>query len=195
MLRTSDKLQIGKAGEYLVCADLIVKGFVAYPSEQGLPYDVVLDNGKKLLKVQVKTTSKPRVVPQRKKETKGYVFDIKRTGNGNSKEMKDGDADLLALVCLDTRNVGYLDKSSIRQMVTYRVDALRGTYYDESGVQDYERAKELHKTISNISEIARIMNKNVGYIHKMLQENYKPYLTNAKYFSDIIRNREWFLDL
>ena len=38
-----DDLQIGKAGEYLVCADLILRGFVAYPSEQGLPYDIVLD--------------------------------------------------------------------------------------------------------------------------------------------------------
>lgn len=27
-----DDLQAGKAGEYLVCADLILKGFIAYPS-------------------------------------------------------------------------------------------------------------------------------------------------------------------
>ena len=58
MMRSSRQLQIGKAGEYLVCADLIMKGFIAFPSEQGLPYDVLLDNGKKLLKVQVKTTEK-----------------------------------------------------------------------------------------------------------------------------------------
>ena len=59
-MRLSHELQIGKAGEYLVCADLIIKGFVAYPSEQGLPYDIVLDNGKKMLRVQVKTCEKPR---------------------------------------------------------------------------------------------------------------------------------------
>ena len=35
-------LECGKAGEYLVCADLILKGYIAYPSEQGLPYDVVM---------------------------------------------------------------------------------------------------------------------------------------------------------
>ena len=39
MIRDSKQLQIGKAGEYLVCADLIMKGFIAFPSEQGLPYD------------------------------------------------------------------------------------------------------------------------------------------------------------
>ena len=42
-MRISNELQKGKAGEYLVCADLILKGFVAFISEQGLPYDVVLD--------------------------------------------------------------------------------------------------------------------------------------------------------
>jgi len=53
-------LQAGKAGEYLVCADLIVKGYVAFPSEQGLPFDVVLDVQGRLLRVQVKTTRRLR---------------------------------------------------------------------------------------------------------------------------------------
>jgi len=48
-MRDSKELQIGKAGEYLVCADLILKGFIAYPSEQGLPYDVFLDIDGKLI--------------------------------------------------------------------------------------------------------------------------------------------------
>lgn len=48
----SNELQIGKAGEYIVCADIIIKGLVCYPSEQGLPYDVVIDNGSRLLKCQ-----------------------------------------------------------------------------------------------------------------------------------------------
>ena len=39
MIRDSKQLQIGKAGEYLVCADLIMKGFIAFPSEQGLSFD------------------------------------------------------------------------------------------------------------------------------------------------------------
>jgi hypothetical protein len=34
-------LQLGKAGEYLVCADLILKGHIAFPSEQGLSFEVV----------------------------------------------------------------------------------------------------------------------------------------------------------
>ena len=45
-MRVSSELQTGKEGEYLVCADLILKGLIAFPSEQGLPYDVVVDAGK-----------------------------------------------------------------------------------------------------------------------------------------------------
>ena len=78
MIRDSKQLQVGKAGEYLVCADLIIKGFVAFPSEQGLPYDVLLDTGEKLLKVQVKTTEKPRLVQQRDNPLPAYIFSIKR---------------------------------------------------------------------------------------------------------------------
>ena len=67
-------LQIGKAGEYLVCADLITQGFIAYPSEQGLKYDVVVDTGKKLYKIQVTTTRTYRAIPQRKDYTPAYLF-------------------------------------------------------------------------------------------------------------------------
>ena len=87
-MRTSRELQTGKAGEYLVCADLILKGFVAFPSEQGLPYDVLLDTGKRLLKVQVKTTIGARKVPQRNKETQAYIFNVKRNGKNNKSRNK-----------------------------------------------------------------------------------------------------------
>ena len=35
------ELQIGEAGEHLVCADLILKGMPTFQSAQGLPFDVV----------------------------------------------------------------------------------------------------------------------------------------------------------
>ena len=77
-IRKSNMLQIGKAGEYLVCADLILKGYIAFLSEQGLPYDVLLDNGNKLVKIQVKTTQSYKSIPQRNIDSKAYIFNIKR---------------------------------------------------------------------------------------------------------------------
>jgi hypothetical protein len=31
-MKDIEDMQIGKAGEYLVCADLIMRGYIAYPS-------------------------------------------------------------------------------------------------------------------------------------------------------------------
>ena len=67
-MKNISDLQIGKAGEYLVCADLILQGHIAFPSEQGLPYDVVFEYKDRLYKVQVKTTRAPRNIPQRKNQ-------------------------------------------------------------------------------------------------------------------------------
>ena len=36
-IRTSDKFQIGKAGEYMVCADLLLKGLNVSPAGETLP--------------------------------------------------------------------------------------------------------------------------------------------------------------
>ena len=192
MMRSSRQLQIGKAGEYLVCADLIMKGFIAFPSEQGLPYDVLLDNGKKLLKVQVKTTEKYRTIPQRKTDTKAYIFNIKRAGKNGKTRYSKNEIDLFALVCLDTMKIGYVKNIDMPETINLRVDELKGTYYDEKGIQDFEKVKELNKTIKNQSEISRITGIAVATVNRYLKDDWKPFESKARYFSDFIRNKEWF---
>lgn len=130
--RNIGDFQIGKAGEYLVCADLILKGYIAYPSEQGLPYDVVLDTGNRLLKVQVKTTRTHKQTPQRVNNSNTYIFNVKRRGKFNRQVHTETSCDLFALVALDRRIVGYLPNCDVRQTMFFRVDDLRGTYKDEN---------------------------------------------------------------
>ena len=125
-------MQIGKAGEYLVCADLIIKGFIAYPSEQGLPYDVVLDAGGRLLKVQVKTTRKHKQTPQRVNNCNTYGFNIKRRGKNNKSIHTPESCDIFALVALDEKQIGYMRNEDIKQTMFFRVESLRGTYRDEN---------------------------------------------------------------
>lgn len=192
MIRDSKQLQIGKAGEYLVCADLIIKGFVAFPSEQGLPYDVLLDTGERLLKVQVKTTEKPRLVQQISNPIPAYIFSIKRAGANGKTRYEEKEIDVFALVCLDTMQVGYLTNKQMPTTINIRVDALRGSYYDEKGVQDLQKIKELYKTIKNQSEISRQLGLQVAVVNRYLKKGYEPFKTNARYFSDFIRNKEWF---
>lgn len=191
-MRTSNEMQLGKAGEYLVCADLILKGFVAFPSEQGLPYDVVLDNGKKIIRVQVKTTKGPRIIPQRATETNAYIFNIKRCGKGNKQRYGLNEVDVFALVCLDTMDIGYIKSESMPDTINLRVDSLRGSYYDEKGIADYLKVIELHKTIKSQTEISKLLGIHVATVNRMVADGFKPFKTNATYFSDIIRDKEWF---
>jgi len=195
MIRDSKQLQVGKAGEYLVCADLIIKGFIAFPSEQGLPYDVLLDTGEKLLKVQVKTTEKARLVQQRKKPVPAYIFSIKRAGANGKTRYEETEIDLFALVCLDTMQIGYLTNKEMPTTINIRVDSLRGSYYDEKGKQDFEKIKELNKTIKNQSEISRITGIAVATVNRYLRNDWKPFESKAKYFSDFIRCKDWFYDV
>lgn len=191
----SKDLQVGVAGEYLACCDLTIKGFVAYPTQQGLPYDVLLDIDGKLLKVQVKTTTEPRKIQQRSKETVAYIFGVKRHGKRNDSVYGLSDVDVFALVCLDTMKVGYVKNCDMPSTMNLRVDSLRGSYYDEKGVADSAIAKEMYKKEKNKSEIARIMGKNISQIHRYLEDGYEPFETSARYFSDIERETGWFYGL
>lgn len=193
-MRTSNELQVGKAGEYLVCCDLAMKGFVAFPSEQGLPYDVLLDNGNKLLKIQVKATNGPRVVPQRNKESQAYIFNIKRHGKNNAQRYGIGEVDLFALVSLDTMSIAYLVASDMPETINLRVDSLRGSYYDEKGIQDYELVLALAGTKTQ-QQIAKDVGIHFATVSRMLKPDFVPYKSSAKYFSDLYRTADWFLSL
>jgi len=113
-------LQLGKAGEYLVCADLILQGYIAYLSEQGLHYDVVVDLGGKLIRIQVKTTATYKAVPQRKKYTPAYLFNARRCGKGGRQSYTDNDIDIMAFVALEERIIGYLLIESVKQTMHFR---------------------------------------------------------------------------
>ena len=52
----SKELQLGKAGEHLVCFDLISQGHNAFLADQGLPYDVLVDLDGSIKRIQVKTS-------------------------------------------------------------------------------------------------------------------------------------------
>lgn len=190
--RKSNELQIGKAGEYLVCADIIIKGLIAFPSEQGLPYDVIIDNGKKLLKCQVKTTSKPRKVPQRVKERNAYIFNIKRHGKNNKNLYHENEVDIFALCCLDSKKIVYLKNEEMPKTLIFRDDNMKGKHHDEKGVMYHSKVIELSKKIKSQAEIARKLGIEKSIVNKMMKKDYKPFKTKARYISEMNRNIDWF---
>ena len=102
----SKELSIGRVGQYLVLVDLLLKGIEAFETGEGVGYDVVADLNGKLIKLQVKTTQKKRVLAQSAHPI--YFFHIKRAGKNGARFYQVGDFDAFALVALDIRQVFYL---------------------------------------------------------------------------------------
>jgi hypothetical protein len=109
--KLSRELQLGKAAEHLVCADLILQGYSAFLADQGLPYDVVVDTGSGFKTVQVKSSSAARDRPSSRVVT-AYWFNMRRA-KGGSRAMRRDEVDVIAFVALDTRRVAYFRSSSL----------------------------------------------------------------------------------
>ncbi len=106
--KMKNALQIGKAGEHLVCADLLMNGYEAYLSDQGLVYDIVLDSNEKLYRVQVKATLKPRELNcQGRKSRIGYSYSARIRGKNGDARLKNTECDIVAFVALDIKRVAY----------------------------------------------------------------------------------------
>jgi hypothetical protein len=105
---SSRALEIGKAAEHLVCADILLHGHKAFLSDQGMPYDVIIDHKQKLFRVQVRSTLLVKAHPQRKDYSPYYMFNVRRAGSAGRRSFGNDEFDLLALVALDIRAIAYI---------------------------------------------------------------------------------------
>jgi hypothetical protein len=131
--RQTDNLTVGTAGEYIVCADLLLEGYSAFRADQAAPYDVAVDVGSRLIRVQVKSTRAPRNYPQqRQQHICGYAWNT-RSGKGARRALKTEAVDVIALVALDVRKVAYVPCHLARQTMQIHV-----TGHKTSGVRSFE---------------------------------------------------------
>jgi hypothetical protein len=106
---------IGKAGEHLVCADLFLRGWVATLASEGQPYDVIAEQGGRMIRVAVKSTQEAR--PRRAGARDAYCFTINRRRPGKRLLYTRAEADVIALVTIDTKRVGYMGVDRCPQIV------------------------------------------------------------------------------
>jgi hypothetical protein len=118
--REPTDLEVGAAGEHLVCADLLLSGFRAFRSDQSCAYDVAVDLGGRLIRLQVKSTRMPRQTPQRETHQPSYQFHVRRSGRFGRKIYDANAFDLLALVGLDIRQAAYMLPSAAQSTVHIR---------------------------------------------------------------------------
>jgi hypothetical protein len=128
-MNLSEELQIGKAGEYLVCCDLILQGINAFLSDQGLPYDVLLDLDGEVKRVQVKTCSK---VGNYGKSKNVYRFSL-RSAKGSNRAIRADRVDYIAFVFLDIKTTQYIPVEKIttkngflKQCIDFRLEKTNG---------------------------------------------------------------------
>lgn len=104
MWQTSKELQIGKAGEHLVCFDLIMQGHNAFLTEHGFPFDILIEKNGVIKRMQVKTCSK---ISSHTKSYMRYSFSL-RHGRGGKHAPLKSDVEYYALVALDIKKIAYL---------------------------------------------------------------------------------------
>jgi len=130
-VKVSPQLEIGKAAEHLVCADLLLNGWTAYLSGQGLPYDIVVDTADRMVRIQVKSTLCPKNPSPSARVTPAYFFHVRRAGRGGKRLYAASEFDVYALVALDRRAVAYFAVAEMSiQCVSLRIP---GTRYGPGG--------------------------------------------------------------
>jgi len=102
----SKELQLGRAGEYLVLADLLLKGKQAFLTEQGASYDIVFEHNSRLIRLQVKSTRGFKIL-NRGYKNKVYSFHVRRCGKGGKRIYSTKEFDGFAFVTLNDRQVYY----------------------------------------------------------------------------------------
>ena len=120
---------------------------------------------------------------------------VKISGNTNS-----GDAvEVLLAKIIDTfvpsdkpanNTVNHLD-ISIHGNALLNYPLPRGTYYDEQGLKHYNDIMELKGKMTQ-QAIADTLGIDKSIVNRMCCKTYKPHISNARYFSDIIREADWF---
>lgn len=117
---TQRAIEVGTAGEHIVCADLILRGHRASMASQGCPYDLVADVSGALIRVAVKSVSKMTQRPPREGNRVCYNFTVTRTrrrhtGLADARPYSRDDVDIVAFCALDVWAVAYCHISECAQ--------------------------------------------------------------------------------
>jgi hypothetical protein len=150
----SRDIETGKAAEHLVCCDLLLKGYNAFLSDQGLPYDIIVDLGSRILRVQVKGTRQPKNPMPGHRLSDGYFFNVRRAGKRGTRIYGDNEFDMYALVALDIHAIAYYAKDDLDiQCVSLRVPGIQ-YHHDSRAVRRFEHA-DFARALASVLENSR----------------------------------------
>lgn len=151
--KASHELELGRAAEHLVCADLLLGGWHAFHTAQGMAYDLAVDVGARVIRVQVKATLHPRHPQPSMRANPAYFFSVRRAGRGAARVYRHDEFDVYALVALDRRLIGYFAKAELpSHLITMRIPG--GRYgLGGKGEREFEGAS-FARAIAVMDELA-----------------------------------------
>lgn len=147
--KNSRELNIGRAGEYLTMFDLLSKGYQAYLTDQGASYDIILDLGDRLIRLQVKTTQKPSKM-NKEYANNVYMFNVRRADRSGQRSYGLNEFDGFALVALDRKAVYYYPfTEGLNRTLLFRLDTEKYKIY-AGQVSPYIESFTLEKFLASI---------------------------------------------
>jgi hypothetical protein len=171
MIDKNYRLNVGRAGEFLVAADLILKGFRAFPTSEGLSYDIILETKNHIfLKIQVKSTIGKR---KRSKQNgqKGespfrYIFHGKRSGKHGKNCYTDKEVDIFAFIALDSKEIGYIPIDFIQDQMPFLPEGSKvSRSVDDIKIKIFElKSKGL-----TLTEISKRLGKHISWVCRVSQ--------------------------
>lgn len=118
----------GQAGEYLTAFDLAKNGFTPILTPEALDYDIIVDVSGRLIKLQVKSLSKPRVS---KIDELIYEFSLRRERKSSTLYTKDN-IDGFALATIEHKSIMYIPFVGGRKSLSFRVGGTENKYVLEN---------------------------------------------------------------
>lgn len=186
-------IESGKAGEHLVCADLLLSGHnPILVSDPASPFDILLRIDSRLLKIQVKSTSKPRfnwgsVKGERKFcTTPSYLFNVSASGYKRQSYYSTHEVDIFAFVSLDTKTIAYLPYELKRGSICFRIPKHRGEYYDEMWDKYNPIVMQMYKDGLTTPEISQKLGMEVHSIYdfRRRKKEFKIKKKQSRYFDE-----------
>ena len=109
-------LKIGSAGEYLTMFEIYMEGYKALHSSGQSKYDIIIDTGSRMIKTQVKTTTKNTTA----KHMQTFRYQIcRRAGQKYLDPYEIDDFELYAFACIPLRRVAFIPHKDIN--TSYKV--------------------------------------------------------------------------
>lgn len=160
VIMSNNNLELGKCGEYYSIYEIIKQGKIAFLSDQGLPYDIIVDHNGYLLKGQVKST----IGHQNYGKSANCLRFGTRSGKGCQRRASSDLCDFYAFVSINDKIVSFFHISelesktnigTVKQTIDLRSRhagfVAKGNNARMLIAEDYasfERVIEIHESIS-----------------------------------------------